>query len=438
MKKYIYSGTLSLILSISFIDPCSAQDIRIFHSGRNESVLLTSKQDKNSSGWPDSLVKGVDGNSSFQIVVVNPNPFFYTYELKSEEFEIRDDLPSADDLIGIITSLINIPGSTPVGQQLARVIPAAPTTFEIYLAQLKSVKADIDSAKAAIERSDVPESREEALTGVRTSGFRRAVDVINALPAFKNYESLSTDLDKALDNSVSDGSFAINFAAADATSKELYKQAFKLLNVQLGSVVNDVEKVLESPAQLSFKVTVKQKGVTVRLVVKRKQAGKKSGREEFDRLVCVLIPRYERAALELIPIGHLTYTTHVPKYGLKDGVVTQSEDDGFRFKGGAMLLYNFLNFDKYNRGSLGIGIGYNIPQKGVLESFYLGSLVSYKNIFRVGAGVGLTEYPSGLKNGASVGAPLPPDVKDLNDVIDYRKRLSMFISFSFSGFPMSK
>lgn len=59
--------------------------------------------------------------------------------------------------------------------------------------------------------------------------------------------------------------------------------------------------------------------------------------------------------------------------------------------------------------------------------------LSYKKSFGVGIGVGFSEYPGGLKSNAVVGDPLPSDIKDLEELIDHKRRVSGFITFSISG-----
>ena len=443
MKKYIFSPILLALYVCA-----AAQDMRVYHGAGGQSAWFKPGEDERSSHWSDSSVLIRPYGDNVEIVVLNPNPFFYSYELKLEDFEVKDDMPDITDLLDAVNALPDIAGKAGTGSKVFPMVRPAggttPTDLETYNEMLHTLSDEINMIRKAILQSDNPEGKADALTGNTSgrgfSGVQATITLQSHATGHFNSPTLKDDLDKALEKAATDASITQNITDLNDADKavEMYKTAFGLLNAQLASIVDQIKKLSSSDVVLHYFVPVTDKNQKVRLIVKKKTDAASGKRMEFDKLLCVIIPEYRRQILELVPLVSLTYAANTITYGAENGVITQNPGDGFKFRAGAMLLYNFAHFGKYREGAVGAGLGYSIPQKGVLENFQIGTMISYKQLFRLGVGAGFSPYPSGLKNGLKAGDPRPASAGNLEELVTYDRKLSFFINFSFSGITILK
>lgn len=410
-------------------------DIRVYHGKQGESVFLDDKNNSSNSGRRKmKFIRSKD--DTIYITVQNPNPFFYKYEINTEDFDIVDDTPDVSLLAEVLNGLLSsqTPGTTssPFSKS-----DAATSKFATYQEFLNNLYSDISEAKNYIENSDNPESKSEALDYITNSsgkGFRAASDGIQSLASFK-IDKLQEKLDDLLKKAVEDRSLYTSLSITTGDGEKIIEEAYKLLNKNFVTTIDQILKIAKEDRIIRFKVPVKEnKRTEIRLVISK--IDKKGSRDLIDDELATVSPRYHRATLELVPVANVIYYGNRQKFIIDNDIVRSAPDDGFTFKVGTMLLYNVSSFGKYGEGAVSIGLGYNIPKKGVLDNLYLGSLISYKNIFRIGLGIGFNSYPAGLKDGAKVDQPLPANISNIDDVIDYQRKIAGFITISVSGLSL--
>jgi hypothetical protein len=406
------------------------QEVRIYHGANGGTSILRPWDNIGSFGSTDSaeeIIKPL--HSTIDLVVMNANPFLYSYEIKLENLELTDETPDMSILLAALNILYPVAASPGVGPAMAH--PAKKSAFEKYSDNVGSLREDLIAAQSAIQQSDAPEELLDVFNHAN-KGFNLAKKTIlnlDASPGRFNSPTLKEDLDKMLASAI-DANSELLEGTDDGNLKIEY---YKLINAQLTDAVKKIKELAKSDGVIRFHVTVTDKPQSIRLIIKKKEALPSLSRDEYDKIIGVLTPKFKRPVLEIVPTACMAYASDIPEYSIKDNVIAERRTDNFSFKAGAMLLFNLVNFGKYGEGAWGIGLGYNIPKENVLESFYLGTLFSYKNLFRVGGGVGFSEFPTGLNDGAKVGDPLPSEIKNISDVVKYEKRPAFFITFSISG-----
>ncbi|MBV9987694.1 MAG: hypothetical protein JO301_08440, partial [Chitinophagaceae bacterium] len=169
------------------------------------------------------------------------------------------------------------------------------------------------------------------------------------------------------------------------------------------------------------------------LIIKKNDSQPNGARETLDEEIAVILPFYERKRLQLVPVGNFVFQSKRQAFTLENGVVRSVADDDAKFEFGTMLLCNIHSFGEYREYGLGIGLGYSLQPGGKSSSFLLGASVSFKDIFRVGFGYGYTLSPAGLTGGAKVDAPLPANISNLGDVVEYKRRSGFVISIALPG-----
>ncbi|WP_020532540.1 hypothetical protein [Flexithrix dorotheae] len=435
MKKLLFILILFLIKHISF-----CQDLRIYHGENSESVFLK-KNDKleNSSKQNVKIVRQVNGIVTINIL--NPNPFFYNYEIKTEDIEIKDEYSNQfAELVTLINSLPDLanPGTNIFSQ---RIIPLAATSFDIYQNYITQLDKDIKEAKKYIKISDQPETAEEAMKRIindKGYGFRAAIFNIKSIPsdiARFNSESLEKDLNDILEKADADGSFVASLGlGANPTLKSLYKSAFMSLNKQLVSIVKDILKITEKARIIRFQVPVKEnKQTNIKLIITKIKEDAKATREVINQEIATVFPLYVRKRFEVVPVVNLIFQSNRQKFSLENNLVVSKPDDDAMFNIGAMALMNFADFGENKEYGVGIGVGYSIEPGGRASSFFTVPSLSYKSIFRLGFGFGYNLAPVGLKNGATIGSPLPGNISNIDDVVNYKRKPAAFLTIAISG-----
>ncbi|HWJ27090.1 MAG TPA: hypothetical protein VNS32_11140, partial [Flavisolibacter sp.] len=134
-----------------------SQDLRIYHGEKSESVFLKQNDGLNSlSRESVKIVRGKDGMVT--IAIVNPNPFFYNYEIKTEDVDIVDDYSNQfSELVKLVTSLPDVANHF---KGAARA--AGANAFNNYQDALTNLHDQIEEVKTAIQNSDIPETVTEA------------------------------------------------------------------------------------------------------------------------------------------------------------------------------------------------------------------------------------------------------------------------------------
>lgn len=439
MKKTLFILVLLTVKQMLF-----SQDIRIYHGEKSESVFLK-RNDKleNVSRESVKIVRGIDGIVS--ISIVNPNPFFYKYEIKTENVDITDDYSNQfAELVKLITSLPDISDHFKAPGAPARV---AGTNFDSYRKAIENLDGDIKKATGFIQKSDKPELVKEAFDRILNSsgyGFRSAIENINTLPNGArqfNSKTLEKDLNDILEAAIKDGSFSasLNLGAigANIALEGLFKQAFLQLNNNLAGVADKIIQVTTKERILRFQVPVKEnKKTTVKLIITKINEKDNVGRELLNEEIATVLPFYVRKRFEVVPVVNLIFQGNRQNFSIENNLVKSVPDDDAKFNIGAMALMNFTSFGEFKEYGVGIGIGYSLQPGGKSSSFLAIPSLSYKDIFRIGFGFGYNLAPVGLKNGAKVDAPLPSNISNIQDIIDYKRKPAAVLTFAISGLKL--
>jgi|SRR5579863_1766518 len=443
MRKLLFSALALLVQQTLF-----GQDLRIYHGEKSESVFLRQNDRLQSLNRESvTIVRGVDGIVT--ITIANPNPFFYKYAIKTEDVAIVDEYSNQfADLVKLITSMPEIADhfKTAAGGRIAAV---ADSKFDTYEKALTALSGEIKSAKDAITKSDHPETPQEAFdrkTNADGFGFRAAIETIQKLSGEKghfNSGTLEKDLNDMLQAAIGDpaGSFnaAFNLGAAGTQPvlEGLFKQAFQQLDNSLATTISKIIDITKQDKIARFQVPVKDgKKTTVTLVVTKVNASDNVDRELLNDQVAVVLPLYVRKTFEVVPVVNLVFQSNRQQFSVKNGIVASGPDDDAKFNIGAMALMNFASFGDFKEYGVGLGIGYSMQPGGSSSSFFLIPSLSYKSIVRIGFGFGYNLSPEGLKNGATVGAALPANISNINDVIDYKRKPAAVMTIAISGIKL--
>lgn len=416
-----------------------SQDLRIFHGEYSESVFMRPNETvANASREKINIIRGTDGIIS--ITIINPNPFFYSYEIKTEDVEIVDDY--SNQFEEVVKLLGSIPDISDITNPPGRIVTT--TSYDNYLLALQNVDAELEEAKVAIEKSDTPELIQEALDRKINSsgfGFRSAIDDIRKLSSAKNHfnsRTLEEDLNALLQKTIDDGTFNSNLGlgtiGTNPTLEALYKKSYQSLNSTLASNVNKIIQTTQRERVLRFYVPVKEnKKTNVRIIIKRLDENRSTVRELFDEEIATITPLYVRKTFEIVPAINLVFQQNRQQYSLEDGLIVSNPDDDAKFNAGAMALVNLANFGDFKEYGVGVGLGYSIQPEGKASTFFAMPSVSYKDIFRLGFGFGYSLAPVGLKQGANIGEPLPPNISNIEDVVDYKRKAAAVLTLTIGG-----
>jgi len=433
MKKSVLIAFLLLLNQLVF-----CQDIRIYHGKNSRSAFLS--EDDDSENFKREIIKIIRSTEGIvSIVVVNPNPFFYNYEIKTEDVDILEEYTDQfSELAKLITSLPDFNSTLP-NPSATRRLQDPKKGFEIYRESLVNLSNEIKNANALIEKSDQPESLDEAL-GRRSNsygfGFRAVVDTIENISPDKghfNSKTLAEDLSKMLKVAIDDKSFdTVLNIIGNPILQELFRDAFEHTNTNLVTTVNKIIQITKKDDVIYFQVPVKaNKKSTVKLVIT--QIDKEGKRELLNTEIAIILPLYVRKIFEVVPAMNLVFQSDRQKFSIEDNLVVSVPDDEAKFNIGAMALMNVASFGEFKEYGVGFGIGYSIEPGGKASSFFGIPSLSYKDIFRVGFGFGYNMAPVGLMNGAKVGFPLPSDITNIEDVVDYKRKLASVFTITIAG-----
>lgn len=425
-----------------------SQDIRVYHGEKGESVFLK-QNDKleNSSKENVKIIRGPNGIVTIHIL--NPNPFFYNYGIETEDVDIKDDYTDQfAELVKLISALPDLsnPATNPFSARVVGppVRAAGAPSFDTYQTYIEQLDRELKNAQNIILQSDQPETAEEALKRISNSagyGFRAAISAIQQLPSGTghfNSKSLEKDLSDILETADRDGTFASSLGvAANPALKSLYKSAFLGLNNRLVTAIKEILKVTEKDRIIRFQVPVKEnKQTNVKLVITKLNDEGNGVRELLNEEVATVLPFYARKRFQVVPVVNLVFQSSRQKFSLENNTVISTPDDDAKFNIGAMALMNFASFGEFKEYGVGLGIGYSLQPDGKSSSFFAVPSLSYKDIFRIGVGFGYNLTPIGLKGGAKVGTPLPDNISNIEDVIDYRRRPATVITIAIAGLKL--
>lgn len=419
-----YSLLICFLAIFNFVE---SQDLLVYHGRNGETTVY----DVNWNSISDLVLKKKKGDV-ISVRILNPNSLFYKYEIKYEESEMESEGKEITDLLTTLGTDLLARAVRPK----AGGAPGAEPTFKDYKDKIVELIGDINTAKKHITDSDIPELPEEALNLRRVAGLRRAIDNIAALSS-SNYRFNDPELLAHLNTLCN----SINVL------DDYVKQGLLLLNASLVQNVNSIKKAVTDQAvptiiKASFNVTEK-KG-EIYLAIDKIDPSNATLRRDLhpgnNRLkLATVIPYYERATLEIVPVGNFLFAGNENEFFVDNGLVQSREVVKTRFMAGAVLNANVAKFGEIREMAAGLGIGYNFAEgSNALNNFYFSALFSYKNVFRIGGGFGFAQYPNGLKDGVKIGSSLPDNITNLEDIIEYKEKPTFFLTVALAGLSLTK
>nr|WP_315239969.1 hypothetical protein [uncultured Flavobacterium sp.] len=425
-KKYLI--TFFIFLCFSYLT--FGQDRFIYHSRNQEQIKIYDSHKESVTNEPLHIAEG----SKIKVRILNPNPLFYKYELKYVEQEVQSEDKVLTDALAQIGSLIT---NTQRGLNLVQ-----QSDFNMYVSKVNSLMTEITKAQSIIDNSDLPEVESDALVGNRNGGLRYAIDQISG-KAMQPVSGLTFDScgfhDPVLLNSLNE---LIDKLANIISSNEM--KIYKLANNTLAKKVQEMKKTMsEVKAEIDEEFTVTEKEGVIYLVITPIDANRHNLRklhsEDAKLEILRIIPDFKRAVIELVPVGNLMYSGSYEEYYLEEGLVQKREVSKAFFRPGIVLNINLHSFGKTKEMAAGLGLGYKLSEnENGIENLYLSTLFSYKSFIRVGLGIGWGQFPSGLKSGGQVGQALPDNVSNLEDLVNYKDKPTVFLTLAFAALNVSK
>lgn len=415
---------ISMLVLLSNVLTFGQTQLKIYHGSGNVSQVF----DASNISVMNPKIRLNEGDI-FTVTIVNPNPSLYSYKLKTEELEIKSEDKAITDLLSVFNTIL----TARAGGAGFMAVQLQTNNYKDVLIQLTK---DINEAKNYIIKSDIPESPAQALAFDSSAGFRNAILKIagmsNAQYRFNN-TSLLTDL-----NTLSDS------AGADSFEKE----AFKLLNSSLVDKIKEIKKQTDASVSTIWKKDFKvgEKPTKISIEIEKIDKSNASlirdgnGSTPFVLDVAQIEPYFKRAVLELVPVANFVFAGNYNEFYLKNGIVQSRESTKTTVNPGVILNVNVARFGEAKEMSLGIGPGYKLNSaENNFDNLYFSALFSYKNFLRIGAGLGLSQVPKDeLKDGIKVGDNLPANISNLDDLVQYAEKTSVFLTISFTGLNLTK
>ena len=412
-----------------------AQDILIYHGQNSE----TSVYDHQKNPVLNLTLKKKQGDH-FRVRIVNPNPLFYKYEIKYEQQAVQSEEESITSLLMAFNQQLNDRYTAAA----KGIVAGTDADYDNYKAAIESITQDITKAKSIVEASDIPELPLDALSYARTGGLRYAIEQVTN-PA--RSVSLSTSATKFHSPTLAADLDALLEKVSSIDNDPLAKEALTLLNQ---SLVKKVEELKASMAGSRIATVINSDFVVTDKITKvfllitpidanNKNLVRDTYTESNKIEVATIVPLYDRKTLELIPVGNFLFANNVLEYYLENKLVQSRQVNKVSFSPGVVLNINAARFGEAKEMSVGFGAGYKFSNDSkLLQNFYLSTLFSYKDFFRIGIGVGFSQYPSHLNSGAAVNQALPDNIANLEDMIEYKDKLTGFLSIAFTGLSLSK
>ena len=185
-----------------------------------------------------------------------------------------------------------------------------------------------------------------------------------------------------------------------------------------------------APEIITFDFEIKDVPEKFEITAKSK-SNPKGSRDSL--LVTLTVVPYEAKVAELVTFASGIYATDISNYSLSNNVIVERKNDDFSFKPSMMLSLNIARFGEFKQSTVGIGPVFAISKNITFDNFGLAAIISFKNVIRVGAGIGVQQYPSLLKDNALVGSALPAGVTKIDDVIENKGKLAFMFHIMIPG-----
>lgn len=410
----------------------------------------------------DGRVEQAAGNRVFLILpqdaeicveVINAHPIFYDYSFGVELDTTQITLPDVANFLAFLRRQLPDPAvvsalqaagldATQTADSLLRAdlygyfrsLHAEPQWWWEYAGNLKILNEQVLLARQTAERSDQPQSY-PAQPG-EEKDFRWARERILGLPATPGHFN-DPDLEGTLTAWFAEARMRME-AGNPAPEDRILLEALRtfgesLLHARdaLLTAFREASPVFKTCLQVQAFRSIYWLGVASR------GTESQTRRAVGPRLLEIVVePAFRRPVLELIPVAYALYRRNVAEFAVVDGRIRRTIDsDHFEFRVGGMLLANVKTFGARQEFAVGAGLGSNLfGTDAALSEFFLGALLSYRDLLRVGMGWGLASH-RGLEAGLQPGDPLP-EGKSLEDVLVDDDVSALFLVFSLKGIPL--
>ncbi|HLO55543.1 MAG TPA: hypothetical protein VK169_14715 [Saprospiraceae bacterium] len=394
---------------------------------------VTQVRDKDGNSIEDKNFKLKPGEI-VTVEVINANPLFYNYSIKYNNFQAES---SNTEILTLFQNL-NLIFSTRASGSPSGFVPTQVVidNIKLYKDAINTLVKDINRANEIIEDSDKPEDLNSAFAYIYNAGLKQAIDNIENL----SKEPFHFNNDNLLQS--------LNTLSQVAGVDDVEKEAYKLLNQTLVEKVNQIKKQINRYTNSIWSQTFVVLDSTTKITLLISKIDKSNNRlirdgngpNAFELEICTVSPKYKRATLELVPVANIVFSKDVREFYIENGLIQNRLNPKSTFSTGVVLNINALNFGEVNEFSLGGGFGYKYDPRGQgLDNFYLSLMLSYKNFIRIGLGYGYAQFPSEeLKGGYKAGSPLPSNIANINELIEYKEQPSGFLTISFTGLNLSR
>jgi hypothetical protein len=174
-------------------------------------------------------------------------------------------------------------------------------------------------------------------------------------------------------------------------------------------------------------------GSTMRLRVAALASWGKRDTSDSVITVRVKVP-FIHDRVEAFPVAMVVGTPSAHHFAVENSLVGDDVRDDVKWKAGGILALNFLRREEVAAGAA-IGMATDGAKLSNAD-FFLGPIVSWREILRVGVGAGYTEVPVRLKSGASVGAALPAGASTIDDVVARDRKLGWSFFIAIPGLSL--
>jgi hypothetical protein len=142
-------------------------------------------------------------------------------------------------------------------------------------------------------------------------------------------------------------------------------------------------------------------------------------------------PRMNRPALELLVAPYSAIALeNVRSYSLDaDSLLQAQAEDASSFGVGPMGLINLVRTPDI---SLGLGGGLGLGKDKVVSGYYVSAVASYRDLFRLGLGVGWARFSDKLSSSVKLDSKLPGSLS-LDKAIESRNVRAFFVTISVKG-----
>lgn len=436
-----YSLVLFILLITGSAITAQEEDVIRVHHGRNGSTgILISENGPLTIKKSIQLVR--EKGTKLTLEVSNAHEALYKYTLASDTFSIDYGLPNFGELVGFFNNLLAPEGSKALEDpsdilkklQGTGYLPFALTEMDKNLLterdkedelrkSLNELKFRLESVYRLVKNTDQPESLYETweYSSLSEYGIRSNIMAFQLDELLTKLGEKKEEISELINSLYKEGSL----------DRDIRITYLNSIITQLEKVKNDYKK-LSSPYVFKEEIEVGDKPEKYYLSISNLSKTIK-GRDIGEQLIEVEVIPYEINRVEIVPVISLNYTDGLSSFEIRNGVISESEEDGFSFKPGLLLAVNAFYFGKYKEFSFGPSLGYSLDsEQQFLQNFNVGLLFSFQQKIRIGFGWGMQQHRSALTDKSLLGAPLPQD-QTIDDVTKRIGRSTFSINFSLVG-----